>query len=307
MSGLANACAVACFKLVPFFRTTRRIPSLPGLPMKQRAVTPFQIFILVLSFYVLGALVADLFFKLPPDISTLLGYLDTIVCFFFFLDFCMRFQQAENKWRFMRWGWIDLLASVPASGLQAAKLVRAFQILRILRALKSLQLIWRVLFRNRAEGIVVSAATATLLLVAFGAITMLLVEAPNPQSSINTPEEALWWAFVTVTTVGYGDFYPVTTAGRIVAVLLMVSGVGLFGSFAAYIGSLFVADQNEEEEKRDADDRELMHRLLAQVDSLNQEVKSLRAELQHGRLAERTGEAGADTPMATTSEPTRRA
>ena len=157
MSGLANACAVACFKLVPFFRTTRRIPSLPGLPMKQRAVTPFQIFILVLSFYVLGALVADLFFKLPPDISTLLGYLDTIVCFFFFLDFCMRFQQAENKWRFMRWGWIDLLASVPASGLQAAKLVRAFQILRILRALKSLQLIWRVLFRNRAEGIVVSA------------------------------------------------------------------------------------------------------------------------------------------------------
>ncbi|EIK52565.1 ion transporter [Stutzerimonas stutzeri TS44] len=270
--------------------------------MKQRAVTPFQIFILVLSFYVLGALVADLFFKLPPDISTLLGYLDTIVCFFFFLDFCVRLQQAEDKWRFMRWGWIDLLASVPASGLQAAKLVRALQVLRILRALKSLQLIWRVLFRNRAEGIVVSAATATLLLVAFGAITMLLVEAPNPQSSINTPEEALWWAFVTVTTVGYGDFYPVTTAGRVVAVLLMVSGVGLFGSFAAYIGSLFVADQNEEEEQRDASDRELMHRLLAQVDNLNQQVQSLRAELQRDRLEERAADGATDTTTAAASE-----
>lgn len=275
--------------------------------MKQRAVvTPFQIFILVLSFYVLGALVADLFFKLPPDVSTLLGYLDNLVCFFFFLDFCIRFQEAEDKWRFMRWGWIDLLASVPANGLQAAKLVRAFQVLRILRALKSLQLIWRVLFRNRAEGIVASAATATMLLVAFGAITMLLVEAPNPQSSINTPEEALWWAFVTVTTVGYGDFYPVTTEGRVVAVLLMVSGVGLFGSFAAYIGSLFVADQNEEEEQRDANDRELLLRLLAQVESLTDEVHGLRAELlqRPARADDNREQLGADDETDETDEPT---
>jgi len=55
--------------------------------MKQRAVTPFQIFILLLSVYVIGALVADLVFDLPDDVSTLLGYLDNIVCFFFFIDF----------------------------------------------------------------------------------------------------------------------------------------------------------------------------------------------------------------------------
>ena len=247
--------------------------------MQQRPVTPFQIFILVLSIYVIGALLADLFFALSADVSALLGYLDNIVCFFFFLDFWMRLQRAENKLQFMRWGWIDLLASVPAGGLQAAKLFRAFQILRVLRAIKSLQLIWRILFRNRAEGIVASAATATMLLVAFGAITMLLVEAPNPESSINTPEEALWWAFVTVTTVGYGDFYPVTSLGRIVAVMLMVSGVGLFGSFAAYIGSLFVADKSEEDSREQQADREVMNRLLAQVESLTREVQSLRAQL----------------------------
>ncbi|MCQ4326677.1 ion transporter [Stutzerimonas stutzeri] len=247
--------------------------------MQQRPVTPFQIFILVLSIYVIGALLADLFFALPADVSALLGYLDNIVCFFFFLDFWMRLQRAENKLQFMRWGWIDLLASVPAGGLQAAKLFRAFQILRVLRAIKSLQLIWRILFRNRAEGIVASAATATMLLVAFGAITMLLVEAPNPESSINTPEEALWWAFVTVTTVGYGDFYPVTSLGRIVAVMLMVSGVGLFGSFAAYIGSLFVADKSEEDSREQQADREVMNRLLVQVESLTREVQSLRAQL----------------------------
>jgi len=251
--------------------------------MKQRAITPFQIFILLLSVYVIGALVADLVFDLPDDVSALLGYLDNIVCFFFFIDFWMRLQQAEDKLRFMRWGWIDLLASVPAGGLQAAKLFRAFQILRVLRAIKSLRLIWRILFRNRAEGIVASAATATMLLVAFGALTMLLVEAPNPESSINTPEEALWWAFVTVTTVGYGDFYPVTTLGRIVAVLLMVSGVGLFGSFAAYIGSLFVADRNEEDNRDQLADRETLQRLLVQVECLTAEVRSLKLQLVDDR------------------------
>ena len=150
--------------------------------MKHRLVTPFQILILVLSIYVVVELMADLLLDLPDDISTLLGYLDNIVCFFFFLDFWMRLQQAESKRQFMRWGWIDLLASIPAGGFQAAKLFRVFQLLRVLRAIKSVRLIWRILFRNRAEGIVASAATATMLLVAFGALTMLLVEAPNPQS-----------------------------------------------------------------------------------------------------------------------------
>jgi voltage-gated potassium channel len=59
-------------------------------------------------------------------------------------------------------------------------------------------------------------------------------------SNIKTPGDALWWAFATITTVGYGDKYPITTEGRIVAIILMVAGVGLFATFTGYLSSYFL-------------------------------------------------------------------
>jgi len=72
-------------------------------------------------------------------------------------------------------------------------------------------------------------------------ITICLWRLTNPpNSNIKTAEDALWWAYVTITTVGYGDRFPVTTEGRLIASLLMTAGVGLFGTFAGYISSLFI-------------------------------------------------------------------
>ncbi|SHF35106.1 voltage-gated potassium channel [Modicisalibacter ilicicola DSM 19980] len=243
-------------------------------------ITPFQIVILVLSFYVLGALVADLFFALSPELSRLLDYLDIVVCVFFFLDFSLRFHAAPNKGQFMRWGWIDLLASIPAGLFMAGRVVRVIQILRLIRALKSIRMFWRLMFRNRAKGIFASAATTTLLLVALGSMTMLIVESPNPESPIDSAEEALWWAFVTVTTVGYGDYYPITTLGRIVAVLLMIAGVGLFGSFAAYVGSLFIDDQSDEDERQHEASRRMMRHMYREIGELHGELRALREEVR---------------------------
>ncbi|MDP0624856.1 potassium channel family protein [Porphyromonas gingivalis] len=64
---------------------------------------------------------------------------------------------------------------------------------------------------------------------------------------LNYIDLAIWWSYVTITTVGYGDKYPVTTEGRIIAMFLMTAGVGLFGTFTAYIASLFVSDNKKEE------------------------------------------------------------
>lgn len=259
----------------------------------QERVTPFQLFILVISLYVIGAIAADLVFELTPQVQQLLQYMDYVVCVFFFIDFCKRFASAPSKLEYMKWGWIDLLACIPAGWFQGARLFRVVQVLRVLRAIKSMEMIWRLLFRNRAEGVFASAATATVLLVAFGAITMLMVESPNPDSPINTADEALWWAIVTVTTVGYGDFYPITTLGRVVAVLLMVGGVGLFGSFAAYISSIFIADGSEQDARAARAQRDMTRALYHQISELTTEVRELRvrldevAETQREPLAER--------------------
>ena len=75
-------------------------------------------------------------------------------------------------------------------------------------------------------------------------------------SNIKTAEDALWWSFVTVTTVGYGDLYPVTTAGRIIAAALMTVGVALFGTFTAYVASWFVQQREEQEEEEERIEQE---------------------------------------------------
>ena len=84
-----------------------------------------------------------------------------------------------------------------------------------------------------------SVAIIAVLLVIFSSIAILQVE-DSSESNIKTAEDALWWTYVTITTVGYGDKYPVTTEGRIIAAILMTAGVGLFGTFTAFVASWFV-------------------------------------------------------------------
>jgi voltage-gated potassium channel len=81
-----------------------------------------------------------------------------------------------------------------------------------------------------------------ILMVIFSSIAILQVE-NVPNSNIKTAEDALWWSYVTVTTVGYGDKFPVTLEGRIIAGFLMTTGVGLFGTFTGFVASWFVGEK----------------------------------------------------------------
>jgi voltage-gated potassium channel len=217
---------------------------------KENKLGFLNLLVFVLSVYVLVALLIDTFFKLPTEISRLLYYTDNAICAVFFYDFCIRFYRAENKWKFMRWGWIDLLSSVPA--IDYLRAGRAVRLLRILRAFRSTKHLINHIFRSRAQGAFTTVSIIAILLIIFSSIAILQVE-DDPNSNIKTAEDAIWWAYVTITTVGYGDKYPVTTEGRLIACVLMTAGVGLFGTFTAYVASWFVAGkkQNETTDKDD--------------------------------------------------------
>ena len=202
--------------------------------------------VLILSIYVLGALIVDSVYVLPKETSLLLNYIDNAICAFFFIEFCIRFRKAENKLKFMRWGWIDLISCIPMiDALRAGRLLRLIRLFRIIRAFRTTKKVVDHIFANKAQGAFTSVSIIAILLVIFSAIGILQVE-NDSNSNIKTAEDAIWWAYVTITTVGYGDKFPVTTEGRIIAAILMTAGVGLFGTFTAYVASWFVADKQKE-------------------------------------------------------------
>jgi len=228
----------------------------------------FQILILILSVYVLCALFVQTVFVLPAQVDLLIESLDFAICLLFIADFFARLYKAPSKMSFLKWGWIDLVSSMPMFDfLRWGRLVRIVRILRILRAFRSTKVLLSNYFNNRAKGTFAAVTMISLLMVIFSSIAILNLE-NTPESNIKTPSDALWWSFATITTVGYGDRFPVTHEGRFIAALLMTTGVGLFGTFTAYVASLFMEAEHKKEE---SDIQTLIHevRLLkAQVEGL---------------------------------------
>ncbi|WP_261817538.1 ion transporter [Vibrio gallicus] len=236
---------------------------------------PFQFFTLILSVYVLGALFVESAFDLSDDLLRLLRVIDSMVCMVFLTDFGLRFYKAPRKLQFMKWGWIDLLSSIPMlDALRYGRFVHLFRFMRMLRAIRSSKVILAYLFHNRREGTFSIVASISVLLVIFGAIGILQFERGIAESNIHSAGDALWWAFVTITTVGYGDYYPVTTAGRMLAAVLMTAGVGLFGTFTGFVATWFMTEE----------DNQTNHDLVAQHQQIKtelQQIKALLLELQN--------------------------
>jgi voltage-gated potassium channel len=210
---------------------------------KQEGLNVFQILIIILSIYVLVALFLDTVLVLPAETSNLLTIVDNAICIIFLIDFGIRYRKADSKLQFMKWGWIDLISSIPMLDIfRAGRLFRLVRLFRILRAVRSTKLLISHAFKNRKQGTFSAVAVISLLLVIFSSIAILNIE-NDPASNIKTAEDALWWSFVTITTVGYGDKYPVTTEGRLIAAILMTAGVGLFGTFTGFVASWFMEDK----------------------------------------------------------------
>lgn len=219
-------------------------------------VSQLNLVIIILSIYVLIALMLDTFFQLPKEVSRTLNFLDNIICIVFLIDFCIQFYKSENKLKFLKWGWIDLISSIPTLDImRAGRMLRLIRLLRILRAFRSTKNLVQYIFKNKTKGALTSASIIAVLMIIFSSVAILQFET-NTNSNIKTAEDAIWWSYVTITTVGYGDKFPVTTEGRIIAAILMTVGVGLFGTFTAYLASWFLEQTKIENENDESNIRE---------------------------------------------------
>lgn len=159
----------------------------------------------------------------------------------FFLDYCARFIAADHKWQFTKSHPLELIAIIPLDAIfQAARFFMFFRMLKLLGILpRFLKPVYTLLKTNGLERLLVFAAVLIFLVP----IPMILIE---PQ--IVNYNDAIWWAIVTVTTVGYGDIYPETGIGRFFAVILMFVGIGIIGTFTSAISAYFASRKPVAEE-----------------------------------------------------------
>jgi voltage-gated potassium channel len=105
---------------------------------KENVFGGLSLIILILSLYVLVSIAVTTFYSVPPEVNKILLQIDNFICIIFLIDFFYRFYQAPSKLKFLKWGWIDLISSIPfVDFLRIGRLLRLFRLLRILRAFKS--------------------------------------------------------------------------------------------------------------------------------------------------------------------------
>jgi voltage-gated potassium channel len=204
------------------------------------------------------------------DMTTYL-WVDTTLCLFMMAEWFILLYYVDNKKAYLKARWIDLLASLPL--LLIARPLRIFRLLRVLRLLRGIALFRRAIrpWENAIDmGILKTAALAATIVIICASIIVMDLERENPD--LNTFGEALWWSIVTSTTVGYGDRVPLTPAGQFVAVILMILGIGLFGTLAATLTSAVTSGTREKKQITLDDVVERLERIEQQLGAINDRI-----------------------------------
>jgi len=253
----------------------------------------YNIFILVLTILSLAIMVL-LVLPIPENVYQVLWVYDNVICFVFLADFAYNMSLATPRREYFirQRGWLDLLGSIPSfqilrltALLRLARLSRLARIGRLLRGKQKTALIEDVV-QNRSQYAVFITLLAMMLVLVVSSVLVLEFETVTSPIAGKTPNittggDALWWAFVTITTVGYGDYYPVTELGRITGIFVMFSGVGIIGALASILASVLVADPDDADEPGTSE----APATAPSSPSIEAELAGLRSEIEALRLA----------------------
>jgi voltage-gated potassium channel len=225
-------------------------------PVLRRPGHAYNIFILVLTIFSLAVMGLLVIPWLDPETRSLLLVYDNVCCVIFLIDFALNFRAASPKRAYLNGerGYLDLLGSIPSLGFfQFTALLRLFRLSRLARIRRVMnkknraELIEDVV-QNRGQYAAFITVLSAGIVLSVASIMVLQFESRSPDANITTGGDALWWGVVTITTVGYGDKYPVTTLGRLTGVSVMFAGVGIIGALASILASYLVPPPKPDDE-----------------------------------------------------------
>jgi voltage-gated potassium channel len=221
---------------------TRHERSESAATASDRGSTPtvFDAFVLLLTFLSLANIVL---MALTYDDETfeIVLITDSVLSIVFIADFLVLLRRAPSKRRyfFRGMGWLDLLGGLPLPGARIARVARIVRAIRVMRRF-GLRRLGRSALEDRAGTSLVVAVFLTIVVLQYGSICVLLAERGAENANIKTASDALWWSYVSITTVGYGDRYPVTGLGRSIGAAVLTIGVGLFGVLTGFLAKFFL-------------------------------------------------------------------
>ena len=211
---------------------------------------------LAVVFVALGFLIDQVGSGTRPELEDL----ELVLTALFVAEFASRILAARDRRQYLRGHWIDVVALAPP--VRAARILRLLRLLRLVRSFAGVYraaLHVQALARHRGFAWMVVCWLALMMLCSF----RLYVAEHGVNKAINSPFDALWWGVVTISTVGYGDVYPVTLVGRLIAMVLMLLGIGLFSAITATATSYLLATARPADETAGGRLVEEMERLAA--------------------------------------------
>jgi voltage-gated potassium channel len=234
----------------------------------------YEVFIGILSILSIVNLV--LIYVVKDDaIRYVLGAMNLLLSIVLFIDFLYRLRKAPSKSRyfFRQFGWADLGASLP---LPQLKILRVFRLIKVWNLVRryGLKHLAHTLVKDRAGSALWLLLLIAIFVLEFGSVWMLRIEQYAQGANITTASDSIWYVIVTIATVGYGDQFPVTNAGRLVGSGIIILGVAIFGTLSGYLANAFIAPRKNADAEEEAEED--------LVDSATRE----RDEALHGRVEE---------------------
>jgi voltage-gated potassium channel len=240
----------------------------------------YDAFILVVTVLSLVVVLALLFLPLSQVTQEALARIDTLLAVVFMLDAFFHLATVPDKRSYMKWGWLDFVGSVPGYPIMRfARLSRAVQAARDLRGRGGSQ-VAREFRESRPRTTYFFTFFIAILVVSIASLFMVELENRAPNANISSGRDAFWWAFVTITTVGYGDHVPVTWPGQLIAIALMVVGVGIFGVFTSSVASWFLHTGEARTRQDIADIKRDVDAMMDELAGMKRDVADLKELLK---------------------------